>query len=175
MYSNQEETDTKIILYCAYAQQQGYDAVQIRSPGSDVFFIALHHALKFEITILFDTDTGSKWRLLNTSDLAKEYGQVNVHSTDVSSCLQPLRYNQCIQGSWEVRPIKLLQKTEAFQETMSTLGDTWEVSARLEDDLEQFTCAVYGRGRFSSVDTACAAIWKRNVVLQMETSTWVVT
>ena len=60
MYSNQEETDTKIILYCAYAQQQGYDAVQIRSPGSDVFFIALHHALNLEITILFDTDTGSK-------------------------------------------------------------------------------------------------------------------
>ena len=43
---------------------------------------------------------------------------------------------------------------------MSTLGDTWEVSARLEDDLEQFTCAMYGRGRFSSVDAARAAILK---------------
>ena len=62
------------------------------------------------------------------------------------------------KGVGKVRPIKLLQKTEAFQETLSTLGDTWEVSARLEDDLEQFTCAVYGRGRFGSVDTARAAI-----------------
>ena len=44
------------------------------------------------------------------------------------------------KGVGKVRPIRLLQKTEAFQETLSTLGDTWEVSARLEDDLARKHC-----------------------------------
>ena len=129
LYSNQEETDPRIILYCAYAQQQGYDAVRIRSPDSDVFFIALHHASKFEITILFNTGTGNKRRLLNISDIAKEYGQVMCTALMSLHAFTHCDTISAFKGVEKVRPIKLLQKTEAFQETMSTLGDTWEVSA----------------------------------------------
>ena len=46
IFSDQEETDTRVILYCAYAQKQGYETVRIRSPDSDIFFILLHHASK---------------------------------------------------------------------------------------------------------------------------------
>ena len=75
LYSDQEETDTRIVLYCAYAQAQGYGTIRIRSPDSDVFFIMLHYASSFEITILFDTGSGNKRRLLNISDLASQYAQ----------------------------------------------------------------------------------------------------
>jgi len=75
LYSDQEETAARIVLYCAYAQEQGYDTVCICSHDSDVFFIMLHHASKFEITIRFATCPGNKRRLLNISDLAREYGQ----------------------------------------------------------------------------------------------------
>ncbi len=68
MFSDQEETDTRVVLYCEYAQAQGYDTVRVRSPDSDIFFILLHHASSFQITILFDTDAANQRRLLNISD-----------------------------------------------------------------------------------------------------------
>ena len=54
LFSNQEETDSRIVLYCAYTQEHGYGNVQIISPDSDAFFILLHHAGKFDVNILFD-------------------------------------------------------------------------------------------------------------------------
>ena len=39
---NQEETDTRIILYCLYAKEQAYQEVLIRTPDSNVFFILLY-------------------------------------------------------------------------------------------------------------------------------------
>ena len=41
LYSDQEETNTRIVLCCAYVQEQGYDTVRIGSPDSDIF---LSHA-----------------------------------------------------------------------------------------------------------------------------------
>jgi len=34
---NQEETNTRVILYCNYALEHGYDHVRIRPPDSDLF------------------------------------------------------------------------------------------------------------------------------------------
>ena len=55
--SNQEETDSRIIIYIACAQDEGYDRVVVRSPDSDIFFILLSFAHKFQlpVTIFFDT------------------------------------------------------------------------------------------------------------------------
>jgi hypothetical protein len=35
---------------------------------------------------------------------------------------------------------------------LAQLGNEWDVSKRLLDELEEFTCAIYGQIRFSSVD-----------------------
>ena len=60
--SNQEETDSRIIIYIAYAQDEGYDRVVVHSPDSDIFFILLSFAHKFQLTIFFDTGSGLKRR-----------------------------------------------------------------------------------------------------------------
>ena len=41
--SNQEETDSRVILYCFYARNCGYKYVIVRSPDSDIFFILLSY------------------------------------------------------------------------------------------------------------------------------------
>jgi hypothetical protein len=64
LFSNQEETDTRVVLYCQYAEEEGYETVRVRSPDSDIFFILLHHAAKFTITVLFYTGSGDKRRLM---------------------------------------------------------------------------------------------------------------
>ena len=94
----------------------------IRSPDSDLFFIALHHALKF--TILFDTGTGNERRLLNISDLAKEYGQVMCTRMTSTHAFTHCDTPSAFKGVGKARPIKLFKKTEAFQDALSKLGDT---------------------------------------------------
>ena len=41
---SQEETDTRVTLYCMYAKQKGYKNIRIRTPDSDIFFICLYYA-----------------------------------------------------------------------------------------------------------------------------------
>ena len=81
------------------------------SPDSDVFFILLHHASKFQsLIILFDTGVGNKQRLINITELA------NTLTPEFSTSLMVLHaYTGCdstsaFRGIGKVKPIKTLQK-----------------------------------------------------------------
>ena len=66
--SSQEETDTRVILYVNYGRSKNYHFVQGKSPVSDIFIILLHYAASItNITILFDTETGNKQRIIDVS------------------------------------------------------------------------------------------------------------
>ena len=145
----------RVILYCAYAPKQGYETVRIRSPDSDIFFILLHHVSKFDIKILLDTGSGTgsgnNGKFIDISDLSKVYGQ------ELCTALMSLHaFTHCdtsaFKGIGKIRPIKLLLKNKGFQDALSKLGDTWEVPAKLNDKLEEFTTAMYGRGMYKSVN-----------------------
>ena len=58
LMSNQEDTNSRIIIYIAYAQDEGYDRVVVRSSDSDIFFILLYFAHKFQLTIFCDIGNG---------------------------------------------------------------------------------------------------------------------
>lgn len=58
--SNQEETDTRIVLYCKYAAEQGYEQIIVKSPDSDIFWILLAHSSSIVSEILFDTGFGTR-------------------------------------------------------------------------------------------------------------------
>ena len=75
LYSNQEETDSRIVLYCKYAHEQGYEHVRVRSPDTDTFFILIHHAKTLPCTTYFDTGTGNNKRLINITELVADYTQ----------------------------------------------------------------------------------------------------
>ena len=74
LYSNQEESNTRFMLYVNHAKMIGFKNVVIRSPDTDVFFILLCHACDMDITIYLDTETGRKRQLINVSEKAKEVG-----------------------------------------------------------------------------------------------------
>jgi len=151
--STQEETDSRVVLYCMYGKDKGYQYIRIKSPDSDVFFILLHYALTLkDVVILFDTGTGNKQRLINITELAEGYTQN--HCTALM-CLHA--YTRCdttsaFKGVGKVRPLKALQKTPKFAAVLSRLGEEWNITEDLINDLEDFTCAIYGRARVHKVD-----------------------
>ena len=72
--SDQEETDTRMILYLMYAITLGYKSVVVRTPDTDIFFILLHHTPKISLTIYLDIGTGKHRQLINISELAESKG-----------------------------------------------------------------------------------------------------
>ena len=85
--SAQEETDTRVVLYCLYAKEQGYKTVQVRT-DSDFFFSLLHYIGRLEgMTVLFDTGSGSHRKLNNMTDIQKNIAQhflPNMYSADAT-------------------------------------------------------------------------------------------
>ena len=74
LYSNQEETDSRVVLYCKYAYAHGNEHVRVHSPDTDIFFILIHHVVKtLPCTIYFDTGTGNNKHLINITDLVADY------------------------------------------------------------------------------------------------------
>ena len=57
LQSNQEETDTRIVIYIKHAEDQGFKSAVVREPDTDVFFVLLFHAHDLEITIYVDIGT----------------------------------------------------------------------------------------------------------------------
>ena len=160
LHSTQEETDTRIILYCKYAQDNGYEYVRVRSPDSDVFFVLLLYVHEMTITVFFDTGTGNRRRLINISELAEDF------TTEYATALAALHvFTHCdttsaFKGIGKVKPIKLLQTNPKYQPILAQLGACWDPSPSLVCGLEEFTCVLYGRKKFTSVDKLRYALIK---------------
>ena len=119
LYSNQEETDTRIILYLHHAVAMGFKEAVIRTPDTDIFFILLHHSHTLNITIYLDTGTGKHRRLIDVSTFAESLG--SLYSTTLlgyyvysgEDCTSAFR------SKGKVAPLKKLQKNPKFQKAFA--------------------------------------------------------
>jgi hypothetical protein len=150
--SNQEETDSRVVLYCHFAASQGYDFIKVRSPDSDIFWILLSHASQINCEILFDTGHGDKKRLISISKLADHYG-----SPQCSALLGLHSFTGCdsvsaFKGKGKVSAAKLLGKSPSFSKTFQQLGSSWVIGEELVHGLEKFVCALYGKPKFQNID-----------------------
>ena len=148
--STQEETDTRIILYCLYAQDQGYKIVHVRTPDSDIFFILLQYIDRLAgMTVLFDTVSGKHRRLINMTEVGEAY------TRSVLLALHSFRgcdTTSAFKGRGHILPIKTLEKLPRFTRPLARLGNGWGIGEDLLRELEEYTCAMYGNSRLTSVD-----------------------
>jgi len=112
--SDQEETDTRIVLYCAYAPEQGYRTVRIRSSVSDVFSSCYVTHQSFTLPL-------ELYHWYEEQEKAPKYlwvGKVvwpkHMHSPDVSSCIHRLRHHHCIYGCWESSTHQIAPEDRSF-------------------------------------------------------------
>ena len=161
--SNQEESDTRFILYVAYAKLLVFESVVVRSPDIDVFFILLYHSNYIDITIYLDTGTGKKRILINVSEMAKELGVVWCM---VLLAIYVFTGEDCVsafKGKGKVTPLKKLMKNPKFHDAFGKLGDEWTVPDDIINKLEMFVCLMYGYGRETSANTVRAKMLEKMV------------
>ena len=125
LHSNQEETDSRVVLYCKYAQDQGYEYVRVRSPDSDIFFILLHHASSLSCSIIFDTGTGNNKHLINMTSLVENFTQEYCTALTALHAFTHCDSTSAFKGIGKVEPIKVMQKNPRFQKVLAKLGEEW--------------------------------------------------
>ena len=129
-----------------YAHKKGYESVHVQSPDSDIFFILLHHTETLSCTILFDTGTGNKKRLINMTELVKDFTQEYCTAVTALHAFTHCDSTSAFKGVGKVKPLKVLQKNPRFQRILAQLGKEWSVLDDLICGLEAFTCAISMEG-----------------------------
>ena len=145
IYSNQEETDTRVVLYLHYAAALGilrYKSAVVRTTDTDVFAIILLHAHAIKFTVYLDTGSGKHRRLLKRRLLC--------HSFRIL-CPQHRRLHRCLQKEGEGGEEWKLEKNPRFHQ----LGDDWNVKSEVTRRLEQFICLLLYMDRVFSGRHPC--------------------
>ena len=127
IYINQEETDTRVVLYLHHTAAIGYKSAVVRTPDTDIFVILLYHSYKIKLTIYLDTGSEKHRQLVNVSELAESLGE--------EYCATLLGYyvfsgedcTSAFKGKGKVRPLKKLEKNPKFHKAFQQLGDDWDV------------------------------------------------
>ena len=171
LVSNQEETDTRTVLYLKYAAKLGYKLAVVRTPDTDMFFIQLHHAQSIALTVFLDIGTGKHLQLVNVSKAAE--------SLEVNYCNMLLGLyaftgedaTSAFKGKGNIGQLKKLQTIPKYHAAFQwvsfivcelivytyckrdslyfcwQLGDDWSVKSEVINNFEQFTCAMYGHAK----------------------------
>ena len=74
LVSNQEETNTRTVLYLKYAAKLGYKSAVVRTPDTDIFFILVRHAQSIALTVFLDMGTEKHRQVVNASKAAESLG-----------------------------------------------------------------------------------------------------
>ena len=142
--SSHEEADTRIILHCndVAANSPESSVILLRSPDTDVFILLLRFVRHINQTVLFDTGTGDKRRLVNVQAVAKDLGD------EINLALVALHaFTGCDTTSafvrrGKVKPLTLLKKHPEFLPAFHALGWRVDIEDRVFKDLEKFTSDV---------------------------------
>ena len=112
--SDQEETDSRIVLYLHYAVKKGYKSAIIRTPDTDVFFILLYHAHTITLTIFLDIGSGKHRKLINLTEFAKSKGAEYCSTLLGLYVFTGEDVTSAFSGKGKVTPLKKLQKNPKY-------------------------------------------------------------
>ena len=121
IYSDQEETDTTVVLYLHHAATLGYKDAVVRTHDTDIFVILLYHAHKIKLTVYLDTVPGKHRQLINISELAESLGE--------DYCGTLLRFyvfsgedcTSAFKGKGKVGPLRKLEKNPKYHSAFRKL------------------------------------------------------
>jgi len=105
-----------------------------------------------DVTVLFDTGTGNKKRLINMTAMAKEIPKLHAEALLALHAYCGCDTTSAFKGIGHLKPLKILKKCAKFEQPLSMLGNCWDVSQELMEQLDAFTCALYGRQNVRNVD-----------------------
>ena len=104
------------------------------------------------MTVLFDTGSGKHRRLIDTTEVGEAYTPEYRAALLALHAFCGCDITSAFKGRGHILPIKTLEKLPRFTKPLARLGNAWGIGEDLLRELEEYTCAMYGNSRFTSVD-----------------------
>ena len=140
LQSNQEEADTRIILH---AVEEGYSAVVVAAEDTDVLLLCLAFSANVSCPIFQKCGTKIRMRYLEITKLRQGLGEGICNALIGMHAYIGCDTVSAFAGPGKLGALKLLTKSEHFQEVFLELGQSWELSTDLFKRLQAFTCKLY--------------------------------
>ena len=154
LQSDQEETDTRVVLYSLYAQEMLYSTTRVKTPDTDIFFILLHHARRFtDLWVLFETGKGHTKCCVDISKLTESYSPVFTAALLGLHAFFGCDNTSAFRSKGKVKALKLLEKHNKFHAAFAELGESWTAAEVVVASLKELTCLLYGDKRVTKVNT----------------------
>ena len=142
--SNQEEADTKIILHAVDATSDGATEIQIHSPDTDVFVLALRREPELCGNVSFVTGKGRNRRSIMLKPIVQALGEARTAALPAFHALSGADNTGCFSG--HAKPLcwkAFLNVDEDVVREMAKLGTTLRPSDETMKAIEKFVCELY--------------------------------
>ena len=160
--SDQQEADTKLILYCLHALSKDENKkVIVRSPSADIdVFVILLAKVESQHRVFLDFGVGMHRKGMYLHDIEMGTDQkkclVGFHAftgNDYISSFFQKGKGQC----WRV-----VEKNRKFVTTFMRLGLMWDLTDQIFQELEEYVCRLYGC-RLRNIDDARHNIFEKKI------------
>lgn len=163
LFTSQEEADTRIILHLEHAAREATCDKKLifRSPDTDVYVLLLTFVQKLAHTVLFDTGTGNKRRLLDVKLAIQHEGAEKSKALMGLHCFTGCDTTSAFVRQGKIKPKKVLEKHPEFVPVFSGLGEQNHVDEDTSRQLETFVCHMYGKPKYTDVNSLRTDIFRQ--------------
>jgi hypothetical protein len=163
LQSSQEEADTRIILNLLYETKSsnGDKTIIVRSPDTDVLVLLVYYAVFTNCCILFDTGVGNKRRLLSVRKILSGIGNETAKVLPGFHAFTGCDCTSAFVRKGKKLPYKIMSQNPLFVSMFQNLeSNAGYLPVDLNQQLEQFVCAMYGKQQMSDVNRARYLLFK---------------
>ena len=125
---------------------------------TEVLIILLGNYHKFAEGIHVWMETGKQgdnsFRYIDINEIAKEIGDILCRSLPGFHSFTGCDYTAAFFKKEKKRPFKILEKKTAYQEAFASLGESEEISEGTYQEMEKFTCKMYGLSKRCLINEA---------------------
>ncbi|KAJ8389301.1 hypothetical protein AAFF_G00121660 [Aldrovandia affinis] len=122
LQSNQEEADTRMILNAAHAAEEGYSAVVVTADDTDVLLLCLAFYADISCPLFQNCGTKNRVRYLDITKLRQALGDCVCNAVIGMYAYTGCDTLSAFAGRGKLRALKLIMRSEHFQEVFRKLG-----------------------------------------------------
>ncbi|CAH3017018.1 unnamed protein product [Porites evermanni] len=144
LQSNQEEADTKMILHALDATANGATQLQIHSPDTDVFVLALRRYPELCENTLFVTGRGQHHRIIELKPIAETLGPEKIAALPAFHALSGADNTGSFSGKGKLLCWKVFADADSSIITaLAELGQAAHPNEEIVAAIEKFVCLLY--------------------------------
>ena len=172
--SNHIEADTRIILHM-FSMLNCHKHISVRTSDTDVFILLIYHVSHHQdcnAQVWMDAGLSSNntRRHINISNIVEHLSQNVIDALPGLHAFTGSDYTAAFMNKGKVRPLQIMMKDTRFADAFSSLGNAEKIDSAVADEIERFTCNLYGFSKLTYVDDVRHALFQQKYLPKQNSS-----